>query len=223
MSTAYRCSAASLRSGEPAVGTASTVRRFLLVEEAGPWGVDAVPDSRLPERVKAHLIALRDRNRIRPLLIDPEAARRIHGLLRSEIARAELTAALPALDERRRGQVSELLEELDRPEPSERFAAIVSDPELERRLFALSGRMAAQQGRAGTSMFATLSTLRVVEVKRLSQELADRWGAALTTVFVVFSLTSPAASAFCTSAADFSRRGFLPRAHVTSTTCQSGV
>ena len=55
---------------------------------------------------------------------------------------------------------------------------------------ALSGRLAAQQGRPGTSALATLSTLRVIEVKRLSQELADRWGAALTTVFVVLGLFS---------------------------------
>jgi putative ABC transport system permease protein len=128
--------------------------------------------------------------RIRPLLVDPESARRIHGLLSTEIARSELSAALPGLDERSRGQVGALLEELDQAEPSERFAAIVSDPELERRLFALSGRLAAQQGRGGTSALATLSTLRVVEVKRLSQELADRWGAALTTVFVVLGLFS---------------------------------
>ena len=47
-----------------------------------------------------------------------------------------------------------------------------------------------QQGRPGTSALATLSTLRVIEVKRLSQELADRWGAALTTVFVVLGLFS---------------------------------
>lgn len=68
-SPAYRCSAASLQAGESAVGTASTVRRFLLVEEPGPWGVDAVSDSRLPAEVKAHLVRLRDRERIRPLLV----------------------------------------------------------------------------------------------------------------------------------------------------------
>jgi putative ABC transport system permease protein len=128
--------------------------------------------------------------RVRPLLVDAGAARRIFELLRTEVARAELTAALPGLDERSRQQVQDLLAELDRPEPTDRFAAIVSDPELERRLFALSGRLAAQQGRPGTSALATVSALRVVEVKRLSQELADRWGAALTTVFVVLGLFS---------------------------------
>ena len=65
----FRCSAASLEAGETGAGTASTVKRFLLVEEPGPWGVDAVRDSRLPEAVKQRLVELRDRDRIRPLLV----------------------------------------------------------------------------------------------------------------------------------------------------------
>ena len=47
---AFRCAAASLARNEPRVGTASTVRAYLLVENAGPWGGDALQDSRLPER-----------------------------------------------------------------------------------------------------------------------------------------------------------------------------
>jgi hypothetical protein len=69
--TSYRCSAASLEAGEPSGGTASTVRRFLLVEQPGPWGVDAVRDSRLPDPVKQHLTRLRDEIGIRPLLVRP--------------------------------------------------------------------------------------------------------------------------------------------------------
>ena len=44
----FRCSAAALDRGDSIAGTASTVRSFLLVENPGPWGVDAVRDSRLP-------------------------------------------------------------------------------------------------------------------------------------------------------------------------------
>src|ERR687890_196141 len=51
----FRCAAASLARDEPLVGTASTVRAFLLVENAGPWGVDAMRDVRLPEDVKRPL------------------------------------------------------------------------------------------------------------------------------------------------------------------------
>src|SRR3546814_16904449 len=46
---AFRCSSASRLRDEPAAGTASTVRAFLLIEHSGPWGVDALRDARLPE------------------------------------------------------------------------------------------------------------------------------------------------------------------------------
>jgi hypothetical protein len=52
---AFRCSTASLDREEPLVGTASTVRAFLLVENAGPWGADALRDVRLPDHVKQGL------------------------------------------------------------------------------------------------------------------------------------------------------------------------
>ncbi len=65
----FRCSAAGLERGDGIAGTASTVRSFLLVENPGPWGVDAVLDSRLPRTVKEGLHAAAARARVRPLLI----------------------------------------------------------------------------------------------------------------------------------------------------------
>ncbi len=65
----YCCSAASLERDEPARGSASTVRAFLLVENSGPWGVDALRDARLPEEVKAGLRARAARSGVRVLLI----------------------------------------------------------------------------------------------------------------------------------------------------------
>ena len=65
----FRCAAASLLREDSLAGTASTVRAYLLVENAGPWGVDALRDSRLPADV---LRALRERTRdarVRPLLV----------------------------------------------------------------------------------------------------------------------------------------------------------
>ena len=47
----FRCSVASALRDEPVAGSASTVRAFLLVENTGPWGVDALRDSRLPDRL----------------------------------------------------------------------------------------------------------------------------------------------------------------------------
>ena len=50
--SSFRCAAASLGRDEPVTGTASTVRAFLLVENDGPWGTDALRDVRLPAEVK---------------------------------------------------------------------------------------------------------------------------------------------------------------------------
>ena len=65
----FRCSAAGLDRGDSIAGTASTVRSYLLVENPGPWGVDAVRDSRLPAVVKTGLRAAAARTNVRPLLI----------------------------------------------------------------------------------------------------------------------------------------------------------
>jgi hypothetical protein len=50
-------------------GTASTVRAFLLVENPGPWGVDALRDNRLPTAVKSGLRRAAAAARVRVLLI----------------------------------------------------------------------------------------------------------------------------------------------------------
>lgn len=65
----FRCSVASLSRDEPLLGTASTVRSFLLVEDAGPWGVEALRDARIPEHVKRGLRRLAAVGKVRVLLI----------------------------------------------------------------------------------------------------------------------------------------------------------
>jgi hypothetical protein len=65
----FRCSASSVGRDESLAGSASTFRRFLFVEFPGPWGVDALRDSRLSTDVG---LALKRRCRglgIRPALI----------------------------------------------------------------------------------------------------------------------------------------------------------
>lgn len=90
LSGAFRCAAASEVAAEPLAGTASTVRAFLLVEAPGPWGVDAVRDSRLPDDVKARLGELESRHRVRPLLV------RRHGGARPATTRVFAAYADPA-------------------------------------------------------------------------------------------------------------------------------
>jgi hypothetical protein len=65
----FRCSAAGDLRGDELAGTASTVRAFLLVENPGPWGVDAVTDNRLPGPVKRGFAAAALKARVRVNLV----------------------------------------------------------------------------------------------------------------------------------------------------------
>jgi hypothetical protein len=64
-----RCSQASETRDEPMAGTASTVRSWLLLEDPGPWGRDALQDARLPEFVGLELQRRCRAAGVRPLLI----------------------------------------------------------------------------------------------------------------------------------------------------------
>ncbi|MGH8829240.1 MAG: sucrase ferredoxin [Jiangellaceae bacterium] len=61
-------------------GTASTVRPFLLIQQAGPWGVDALQDSRIPTESSATLSARCRDAGVRPLLIRRHARRKPVGV-----------------------------------------------------------------------------------------------------------------------------------------------
>ncbi len=54
-----RCAALARAHGEPVAGSASRARRWLLVEQPGAWGRDALRESGLPTRVADHLDVLR--------------------------------------------------------------------------------------------------------------------------------------------------------------------
>ena len=51
MTGRFSCARDSRSRDEPLYATASTVRRWILVEEPGPWGREALADSRLPDVV----------------------------------------------------------------------------------------------------------------------------------------------------------------------------
>jgi hypothetical protein len=65
----FRCAVASQDRGDDLAGTASTVRSFLLVEHAGPWGAEALRDARLPDGLGDHLAEQGRRHRVRVLLV----------------------------------------------------------------------------------------------------------------------------------------------------------
>lgn len=80
------CSTASARLGEPLAGTAPYARRWLAVEQPGPWGPRALTESHLPQVVARALAARAEAAGVRIALIrrpgrhaehDPQAPRRI--------------------------------------------------------------------------------------------------------------------------------------------------
>jgi hypothetical protein len=94
----FRCTAASLERGEPALGSASTVRAYLLVENSGPWGVDALRDARLPEQVKSGLHRRAAQAGVRVLLVrrhrgHPPPSRASYGPSRASYGPSRVFAA----------------------------------------------------------------------------------------------------------------------------------
>ncbi len=85
----FRCSVASRDRGEDLAGTASTVRAFLLVENPGPWGTEALRDARMPEAVRQHLLSAAALG-VRVLLV-----RRHRGALRPDGVRVLAARADP--------------------------------------------------------------------------------------------------------------------------------
>jgi len=63
------CSATSLALAEPLAATASQVRSWLLIEQPGPWGADALTASRLPTQLGGRLKRAARQAGLRPLLI----------------------------------------------------------------------------------------------------------------------------------------------------------
>jgi len=75
----FRCRSTSLSLGEPLRGTASVVRSWLLLEQPGPWGVDALAGQRLPSGLGAALADIRGRLGIRVVLIRRHGRHLGHG------------------------------------------------------------------------------------------------------------------------------------------------
>jgi hypothetical protein len=65
----FRCAASSVLRDEPLAGTASTIRAFLLIEDTGPWGTDALRDARLPDGLGERIRAQAAEARVRALLV----------------------------------------------------------------------------------------------------------------------------------------------------------
>jgi hypothetical protein len=69
LTTGSRCAEEARSRDEALVGTASVVRRWLLVEQPGAWGYDAVTTSELPAAVAGPLVAAARSAGVRVLLV----------------------------------------------------------------------------------------------------------------------------------------------------------
>lgn len=76
----FRCAVASAAVGESMAGTASTVRAFLLIQQSGPWGVDALRDCRLDPALAGELAGRCAQAKVRPLLIRRHGRRQPDGV-----------------------------------------------------------------------------------------------------------------------------------------------
>jgi hypothetical protein len=94
---AASCSARSLAAEEPLIGTASRYRSWLMIEQPGPWGHDALVESGFPPDVGMRLRDLGARLRMRVLLIKrrarpwPAASRRCFVAHTGQVERAMRT------------------------------------------------------------------------------------------------------------------------------------
>lgn len=82
---ALRCEAEATARHEPLLATASRVRRWLLVEQPGPWGRDAPVDSRLDRGVAERLSARAEEAGVRVVLVR-RSARDLGGARRAYLA-----------------------------------------------------------------------------------------------------------------------------------------
>jgi putative ABC transport system permease protein len=131
---------------------------------------------------------------LRVALADRGAAAALFDLFHTETAQNELASAARTAEGRQRQKLEGLLGTLRQPALSDEFIGLATDPDLERRLLPLGARLAFASG-AGFSGFPDISPLRVLEVKQASQDQADRWGGALTSVFLILGLFSLATGA----------------------------
>jgi hypothetical protein len=78
-----RCTPESLRRGEPLIATASRVQRWMIVEQPGAWGVDALTESKLDPDAATTLAEAARSHGVRVLLARRRAGQRRLGAART--------------------------------------------------------------------------------------------------------------------------------------------
>ena len=171
---------APLASYQLAIGAAGQVNAVLV---ANRGGADSV------------LLSDAATQALRVALANRDAVRQIHDYLAQPEAQRALLAAESGLSATDRGQVEALRVEAARPQTTDRFAGMVTDPTVRRQLFSLA-RAVPTGGRG--AIFGALrgaSSLSVFAVKQSTLDQANQVGSVVTAVFLVLGIFSIFAAA----------------------------
>ncbi|HEX5502909.1 MAG TPA: FtsX-like permease family protein, partial [Thermomicrobiales bacterium] len=132
---------------------------------------------------------------LRLALVDRATAQQVHDFLAQPEVQRALIDAEAHLKDQERAQVVALRTEAAKPEVTDRFISLVSDPVARRQLFTFAREIPdAHEAYAAFSALRRLAPLSVLELKQAGLDRAAEYGAVVTTVFLVLGIFSLAAS-----------------------------
>lgn len=129
-------------------------------------------------------------NRLRGAFVNDDAARRLFNLLATPNVRDGLRRSLPTQPDSVRPRMEQLLHALEQPSMPEDFKALMGDILVLGRLRFVLSDLAPGTARQFASALMSLNRLTVVELKRLSLDIASSFATALTSTFLVLGLFS---------------------------------
>lgn len=128
---------------------------------------------------------------LRVALADRAAARALKDYLARPESQRGLMEAEAQLRGRERENLVALRQEAIRPDVTDRFVSLATDPRIRRQLFFLASQIPNFGERRGvTNSLRSLTTLSVLEMKREGLDQADEYGSVVTTVFLVLGIFS---------------------------------
>ena len=132
---------------------------------------------------------------LRQGLADKAIAQQLHVMLARPDVQRGLRDAEGSMKARDRSSAEALRLEAARPELTERFVSLISDPGVRRRLFALARNLPSwPERRTAADLLQHVARLSVLEAKQEALDQANEYGAVITTVFLVLGIFSIAAA-----------------------------
>jgi putative ABC transport system permease protein len=128
---------------------------------------------------------------LRAALADRAAAQSLKDYLARPESQRGLVEAEAQLQGRDRANVAALREEALRPDLTDRFVSLATDPRVRRQLYFVASQIPNRgQRNSIQGTIRSLTVLSVVEVKREGLDQADEYGNVVTTVFLVLGIFS---------------------------------